>query len=325
MILFGFAVLWPLVATGLKDSEFPYSRISEWKDDPLQEELSSYPCDIVVYSIQQNSTFSVSWNLPFILKGGAAHWTTDGKWTKNALLEKYGRLSIHYGTESSIVFNGGGSEVSMTFGTFLNSLGNDDSRFIFEPAFLAEMPGLKSDFDIPDVFKSWDSFDLEDQGEMWHILSIGPSRKGLPFHNHGKSWIGIAYGAKLWFLYPFGYSPPISSTTIGSAYEWYKDVFPSLKKFKIPPKGDREQTEDDEHSHNHFQPLTCVQEAGDIIFIPSQWLHMTMNIGETIAVGGQELLVDEERLQNAQYVYSIHPSDYTVLKGTVKLNSLHLF
>lgn len=29
------------------------------------------------------------------------------------------------------------------------------------------------------------------------------------------------------------------------------------------------------------------QNAGDLIYVPSNWAHMTLNIGETIAVGGQ--------------------------------------
>jgi hypothetical protein len=67
--------------------------------------------------------------------------------------------------------------------------------------------------------------------------------------------------------------------------------------------------------NNIYQPLSCLQEAGDIIYLPSQWIHLTMNIGETIAIGGQELLRDEERFENAQRAFNVHPHDPIVLKG----------
>ena len=31
---------------------------------------------------------------------------------------------------------------------------------------------------------------------------------GLTFHSHGRSWLGVVYGAKRWFVYPPGYGPP---------------------------------------------------------------------------------------------------------------------
>lgn len=51
------------------------------------------------------------------------------------------------------------------------------------------------------------------------------------------------------------------------------------------------------------------------MFIPSQWLHMTLNVGETIAVGAQELLGNEERLKNAKASYDNSRRDEHVLKG----------
>ncbi len=57
------------------------------------------------------------------------------------------------------------------------------------------------------------------------------------------------------------------------------------------------------------RPLECVQQAGDILFIPSMWSHLTINIGETIAIGGQEALQNEERLA-VQYARTTLKSCY---------------
>ena len=31
----------------------------------------------------------------------------------------------------------------------------------------------------------------------------------------------------------------------------------------------------------------CVQQAGDVLFIPAGWAHATINLASTVAVGGQ--------------------------------------
>ncbi|CAN0421773.1 unnamed protein product [Hapterophycus canaliculatus] len=40
------------------------------------------------------------------------------------------------------------------------------------------------------------------KGTSWSILSLGASGAGLPFHSHGETWLGVAYGAKRWAVYP---------------------------------------------------------------------------------------------------------------------------
>ena len=35
----------------------------------------------------------------------------------------------------------------------------------------------------------------------WHMLSLGGNNAGLGWHMHGKSWLGLVYGRKRWYLY----------------------------------------------------------------------------------------------------------------------------
>ena len=44
-----------------------------------------------------------------------------------------------------------------------------------------------------------------------------------------------------------------------------------------------------------YRPLECQQHPGDIMYLPARWTHLTINIGETIAIGGQEALHDNIR------------------------------
>lgn len=63
-----------------------------------------------------------------------------------------------------------------------------------------------------------------------------------------------------------------------------------------------------------YRPIECIQEAGDIMYLPSMWTHTTLNIGDTIAIGGQQSLVDHERFTIAKNVYQINPDNFEALK-----------
>lgn len=142
----------------------------------------------------------------------------------------------------------------------------------------------------------------------------------MPFHNHGKTWLAIVHGAKLWFLYPLGYGFGKQSTE--TPLQWYQSIYSEISDKPLPPlytpsKNTCLPHESDSCHHNsHYsRPFTCLQNAGDILFVPAQWQHMTLNVGETIAVGGQELLQDEERLSNAKAAYEANLRNTIVLKG----------
>eukprot|EP01052_Picozoa_sp_SAG31_P021561 SAG31_NODE_1674_length_7560_cov_2.804852_3_plen_299_part_00 len=99
-------------------------------------------------------------------------------------------------------------------------------------------------------------------------LSMGPSRQGLPWHNHNSNWEAVACGLKL-----FLFQPPISladEATLSRAETMYMQ---STQKFIFSALKDSPAT-----THVLLEP-------GDVLFIPCNWWHATVNIGETLAVG----------------------------------------
>jgi hypothetical protein len=73
--------------------------------------------------------------------------------------------------------------------------------------------------------------------------------------------------------------------------EWVHEIYPQLQQYPKAPlsldaAGD---------AVEGYRPLECRQHPGEVLFLPSRWTHLTVNIGETIAIGGQESLVDQER------------------------------
>ena len=44
-----------------------------------------------------------------------------------------------------------------------------------------------------------------------------------------------------------------------------------------------------------YRPLECMQRAGDVLYLPASWSHLTLNVGAAIGIGGQTALPAEKR------------------------------
>lgn len=109
-------------------------------------------------------------------------------------------------------------------------------------------------------FGSCESKDNEPIG-----VSIGSSRSGTAFHNHGEAWNVVFYGKKRWLLYPPTAHFPILHSI--SHMAWIEHVMPTLAP------ADR--------------PIEVVQGPGQLIYLPEAWHHSTVNMGQTISVFAQ--------------------------------------
>jgi tetratricopeptide (TPR) repeat protein len=209
---------------------------------------------------------------------------------------------------------------------------------------------MKNDFSIPKIFQNWDKKNVKDQSagssgasgasgargippglqeqrkrkyeeeKTLTVLSIGSTKTGLSFHSHGRSYFGLIYGLKRWFVYPLGTNPPkniIKEThPLRSVWAWFTGVYPiyddMAQNENIVIKKPSLLNNHNEGNHNKngnknknkdqdegYRPLECVQKPGEIFYLPAGWLHSTMNIGETIGIGQQNVLKSQER-------YDIH-------------------
>jgi len=71
-----------------------------------------------------------------------------------------------------------------------------------------------------------------------------------------------------------------------------------------------------------FKPMECIQQPGDILYLPAGWSHLTMNIGEAIGIGGQTALSAERRLELATEVLEFNDNNFEGHKG-VALSLAH--
>lgn len=118
-------------------------------------------------------------------------------------------------------------------------------------------------------------------------------------HSHGKTWLAIVHGAKKWFVYPPGSGLPLQGETslnpLLPSAAWVNRTYELTKALPKPPGYNQQSCERQDNVELGYRPLRCVQRAGQVVFLPAGWSHQTINIGETIAVGGQASLPALER------------------------------
>eukprot|EP01031_Cornospumella_fuschlensis_P023149 gene23149-28133_t len=306
-----------------------------WGSDPEFYSRWTPGCDFPVVDAKNLSLFAASPpSHPVILRNLTNSWAAVELWQKQSLLDAYGDRLVRAGSESSIVYSAGHAEINIYLRDLLLGLGqpNSTAQFLFDTTILDNIPDLQEHFAVPGLFSSWDSAQEEAEHRMWHMLSIGPSRYGLPFHNHGQTWLAVVHGHKYWFVYPPGYGAPRSAdnmfSPLTSAYDWYTDIYPHIlqsAEAKAPLNMLSHNMHQDQSLSSGtstgssdgsvgYRPLECMQHPGDILYLPSMWSHMTMNIGETIGIGGQQYLSEQERFDIAWRNYRGDQSTYETLK-----------
>ncbi|XP_029381531.1 2-oxoglutarate and iron-dependent oxygenase JMJD4 [Echeneis naucrates] len=115
----------------------------------------------------------------------------------------------------------------------------------------------------------WDTLEVDD----YRFVYMGPKGSWTPFHAdvfRSYSWSANICGRKKWLLYPPGQEEFLRDTHGNLPY----DVTSSdLQDKGLFP-----------HSEEACQPLEIIQEAGEIIFVPSGWHHQVYNLEDTISI-----------------------------------------
>ena len=91
---------------------------------------------------------------------------------------------------------------------------------------------------------------------------VGPALSGDPPHFHRSSWNVLVYGQKRWFVYP----PDDAFYSKQHVWKWWRESYRLIAK----PKA-----------------WECVQNPGDMIFIPDMWGHAIVNLQESIGVASE--------------------------------------
>ena len=112
----------------------------------------------------------------------------------------------------------------------------------------------------------WGGYDPEDI----FILTVGRKGSGIPWHFHVEGWSALLCGEKTWSFAPAGVAPGGGfDSSVGHSAWLDLEAAGSL--------GDTAWV------------WSCLQEAGDTVFIPEGWYHATVtNSKRSFAVGRQD-------------------------------------
>ncbi|KAK7102585.1 uncharacterized protein [Littorina saxatilis] len=207
---------------------------------------------------------------------GARDWTDPRMWSLDSLNRSYGEWVMGFGNSLEIIRRGGNGPQTSTFSQFIDRISQEKNStsglpmyYIFDRDFYYDS-SLPATIRLPPYFPS-------DKKQQDSIFFLGASGSGVVFHKHADTWNGVVFGKKRWFLYPMHHTPPGGVHHGYSILDWFELVYPNLTAEQ--------------------RPLECVQEGGEILYLPEGFYHATLNIGDTIAVALQNkdpVLIEEK-------------------------------
>lgn len=241
---------------------------------------------------------------PLLIKGGAVGLSTASgprQWTASFLAATAGDVEMEALEHSKDTAHGlyhysrGGPTRKITLGKFfdtkgVNATGYGD-QYIFQRTHFMEPEwhGLGSEFEVP----RWSGASIRSQ-EIF--FAIGPVGSGLAFHKHGEAWNIVTSGAKWWVLFPPGDFDSMEHRAMENGL-MIRNAGENGALMAAWLDG-RSSAHDDVPGANHARTdgypqgfergYECIQEAGDIVFVPRNWYHAVVNlVDNTVGIAGQ--------------------------------------
>ena len=210
---------------------------------------------------------------------GNAHSWARKAWTKEALRAHTARFQIGTPYDAQVHRR---SVKMMTVEEFLDMLASqpDKARYMWSETNETQPPigkhvgervaghevsVMASLLPTPSELADSSTSDVWGQGKLVQF-AMGATGSGIAFHAHKDGWCEVIYGTKLWWFYPPQTVAPLHNV-FRAHIDWLAEAAVAL-----PPEE---------------QPMSCVQEAGEIMYVPEAWNHATINIGNTIALAQQ--------------------------------------
>eukprot|EP00993_Chasmostoma_nieuportense_P007608 NODE_879_length_1795_cov_21.205036_g823_i0.p1 GENE.NODE_879_length_1795_cov_21.205036_g823_i0~~NODE_879_length_1795_cov_21.205036_g823_i0.p1 ORF type:complete len:567 (-),score=154.21 NODE_879_length_1795_cov_21.205036_g823_i0:93-1760(-) len=207
--------------------------------------------------------------IPVILTHAMDLWPNLTQWTPQHLSHRLGRVKCKTG-----------KGMKMTLDRYLHYLDTQEEGrpfYLFDDDLFDKHPDLVGEY-LPHLHPAFETDFLNlvegDERPPYRWLVIGGARTGAAFHCdpwQTSAWNALVSGQKRWTLFPPGITPP----GVDGTDDDYDDDYASPKPLEW-------HLEEAPFLPTQLRPLECVQEPGEIIFIPSGWWHMVLNLNLTI-------------------------------------------
>ncbi|GAA5828319.1 hypothetical protein JCM3770_000471 [Rhodotorula araucariae] len=225
---------------------------------------------------------------PVILTGlmdtwGAMKSSTSRRWTLP-------HLAVRFSTQ---LFRAEATLATLpAYAAYHDACAQDESPlYLFESEFVRKTegaggPSFGDDYEVPPCFGE-DLFSvMGDERPDYRWLIVGPTRSGSTWHvdpNHTSAWNAVATGDKAWVMFPPDVTPPGVYASADGAHveaplslaEWFLSYYPAAKA----AYGARAK---DPATRGKMREGIC--RAGEVLYVPSGWWHIVVNLSPAIAV-----------------------------------------
>uniref|UniRef100_A0A158Q8M6 JmjC domain-containing protein n=1 Tax=Elaeophora elaphi TaxID=1147741 RepID=A0A158Q8M6_9BILA len=217
-------------------------------------------------------------HIPIILTGLTTSWPAIRKWSIPTLLKKYRNQRFKCGADSGRVV-----KLKMKyFLEYMKQTVDDSPLYIFDSTFgeRYKVDRLLEDYSVPQFFAD-DLFRYVSEGRRppYRWFLVGSSRSGTGIHVDPlgtSAWNALVIGSKKWcFFHPQTPKNVLKPTKKeggihpNEAITWFTTVYGRINS----PDWLEE-----------WKPIEAVQCPGEVIFVPSGWWHVVLNLTDTVAV-----------------------------------------
>ncbi|KAG8898067.1 hypothetical protein FRC00_003400 [Tulasnella sp. 408] len=200
----------------------------------------------------------------------------------------------------------------------------DSPLYLFDSRFVEKTGGDMGKEYTPFPFFGEDLFALlgkERPNYRW--LIAGPARSGSTFHkdpNGTSAWNAVLCGRKGWVMFPPEICPPgvytnedeSEVTSPLSIPEWFLTYFDHAWNTYGPSAKDPEL---------RGKMVVGVCERGEVVYVPSGWWHLVVNLDESVAV--TQNFVSENELTNVIRFMRDKPDQLSGFKGSLTPSTIY--
>ena len=140
----------------------------------------------------------------------------------------------------------------------------EEGLYAFERKFLDTADPLRADFDATPALFGADFAELNPRPQFY----LGPAGSGAPLHWHVDAVNLLAHGRKRWFLAPPA-AAAFSTVPAGAWLDQLDQLRNSSGALDEPVEA---------------APFEWAREAGDALYVPTNWGHATINVEESIGI-----------------------------------------
>ncbi|KNE56659.1 hypothetical protein AMAG_02445 [Allomyces macrogynus ATCC 38327] len=215
-------------------------------------------------------------NMPFVIRGGVAHWPAMSAWTVPELNRRFGHRLVPVEIGKSYL-DAVWSQRLVPMHEFLGEYDNNAPRgamYLAQHDLFRQLPTLRNDLFIPDQVYMFPSRDNDDNVANVRLHAwFGPAGTVSPLHHDGvtRNLYAQVIGYKRFVLFPPEDAARLhpldgimgNSSPVDVLHGWDVDADPGLGETK---------------------GVECVLGPGDLMYLPPRWWHFVHSLSMSMSV-----------------------------------------